>query len=242
MNKKRALSILMAAAMAAGTLVTSVPVYADDVEEITWMFWDDLEATEDLISKGYKEVIDRFNEEYDGKYHVTPITTNLEEYDGKLNALIAAGQTPDVYICNPGPNMDVYVNAGAAADCGSSGYFDCYVPVISTHWNAPAYALHLQHCFPPLPRLLSDRLHFLMLSLEQKTMFSFYHPFSLFFYRNINDTLSLPSVPHLFSWYKQNLSGLGSAFQLPVFLQPYPLPDKFLLFFGYISAFFFFGL
>ena len=100
MNKKRALSILMAAAMAAGTLVTSVPVYADDVEEITWMFWDDLEATEDLISKGYKEVIDRFNEEYDGKYHVTPITTNLEEYDGKLNALIAAGQTPDVYICN----------------------------------------------------------------------------------------------------------------------------------------------
>ena len=116
MNKKRALSILMAAAMAAGTLVTSVPVYADDVEEITWMFWDDLEATEDLISKGYKEVIDRFNEEYDGKYHVTPITTNLEEYDGKLNALIAAGQTPDVYICNPGPNMDVYVNAGAAAD------------------------------------------------------------------------------------------------------------------------------
>ena len=54
MNKKRALSILMAAAMAAGTLVTSVPVYADDVEEITWMFWDDLEATEDLISKGYK--------------------------------------------------------------------------------------------------------------------------------------------------------------------------------------------
>ena len=116
MNKKRALSILMAAAMAAGTLVTSVPVYADDVEEITWMFWDDLEATEDLISKGYKDVIDRFNEEYDGKYHVTPITTNLEEYDGKLNALIAAGQTPDVYICNPGPNMDVYVNAGAAAD------------------------------------------------------------------------------------------------------------------------------
>ena len=116
MNKKRALSILVAAAMAAGTLATSVPVYADDVEEITWMFWDDLEATEDLISKGYKEVIDRFNEEYDGKYHVTPITTNLEEYDGKLNALIAAGQTPDVYICNPGPNMDVYVNAGAAAD------------------------------------------------------------------------------------------------------------------------------
>lgn len=47
---------------------------------------------------------------------MTAITTNLEEYDGKLNALVAAGQTPDMFICNPGPNMDVYVNAGVAAD------------------------------------------------------------------------------------------------------------------------------
>lgn len=31
-------------------------------EQITWMFWDNLDATEDLISKGYKQVIDRFNE------------------------------------------------------------------------------------------------------------------------------------------------------------------------------------
>ena len=116
MNKKRLLSVLLSAAMVAGTMAVAVPAYADDTEEITWMFWDDLEATEDLVSKGYKDVIDRFNTEYEGKYHVTPITTNLEEYDGKLNALIAAGQTPDVYICNPGPNMDVYVNAGAAAD------------------------------------------------------------------------------------------------------------------------------
>lgn len=116
MNKKRVLSVLLSAAMVVGTMAVAVPAYADDTEEITWMFWDDLEATEDLVSKGYKDVIDRFNTEYEGKYHVTPITTNLEEYDGKLNALIAAGQTPDVYICNPGPNMDVYVNAGAAAD------------------------------------------------------------------------------------------------------------------------------
>lgn len=87
-----------------------------EVQEITWMFWDDLNATEDLISLGYKDVIDRFNAEYEGVYHVTPITTNLEEYDAKLNALIAAGDCPDVYICNPGPNMKVYVESGAAAD------------------------------------------------------------------------------------------------------------------------------
>lgn len=117
MKRKTWISAALTAAMVTGMLSgAAVTVQADDVEEITWMFWDDLEATEDLISKGYKEVIDRFNTEYEGQYHVTPITTNLEEYDGKLNALIAAGQTPDVYICNPGPNMDVYVEAGAAAD------------------------------------------------------------------------------------------------------------------------------
>lgn len=87
-----------------------------DEIEITWMFWDDLEATEDLISKGYKEVIDRFNADYAGTYHVNTITTNLEEYDTKLNALIAANDTPDVFICNPGPNLTQYVNAGVAAD------------------------------------------------------------------------------------------------------------------------------
>jgi raffinose/stachyose/melibiose transport system substrate-binding protein len=86
------------------------------VQEITWMFWDDLTATEDLISKGYADVINRFNEAYKDKYHVTAITTNLEEYDTKLNALIAAKDCPDVYICNPGPNLTQYVEAGAAAD------------------------------------------------------------------------------------------------------------------------------
>lgn len=114
--KKRWISVALTAAMTASAMMAAVPVQAEEPVEITWMFWDDLEATEDLISKGYKEVLDRFNETYEGQYHVTPITTNLEEYDGKLNALIAAGQTPDCYICNPGPNMDVYVNAGAAAD------------------------------------------------------------------------------------------------------------------------------
>ena len=78
-----------------------------DAEEITWMFWDDLEATEDLISLGYKETIDRFNKDYEGVYHVTPITTNLEEYYAKLNALVASGDTPDVFIVSPGPNLDV---------------------------------------------------------------------------------------------------------------------------------------
>lgn len=86
------------------------------VQEITWMFWDDLQATTDNISKGYAQVIERFNQDYEGKYHVTPITTNLEEYDVKLNALIASKDCPDLFICNPGPNLTTYVESGVAAD------------------------------------------------------------------------------------------------------------------------------
>lgn len=86
------------------------------VVEIQWMFWDDLTATDDLITAGYAKVIERFNEAYKGKYHVTPITTNLEEYDTNLNALIAAKTAPDVFICNPGPNLTQYVKSGNAAD------------------------------------------------------------------------------------------------------------------------------
>lgn len=84
--------------------------------EIKWMFWDDLNATEDNTSLGYAQVLERFNKQYEGQYHVTAITTNLEEYDTKLNALIAANDCPDVYICNPGPNLTQYVENGAAAD------------------------------------------------------------------------------------------------------------------------------
>ena len=114
--KRRALSVVLAAAMAATSLVAAVPAYAEDeVQEITWMFWGDLEATDDNISIGFKNTIDRFNEDYEGQYHVTPITTKLEDYYTQLNALVDAGQTPDVFIVSPGPNLTDYVAPGVAA-------------------------------------------------------------------------------------------------------------------------------
>jgi raffinose/stachyose/melibiose transport system substrate-binding protein len=82
---------------------------ADGVQEITWMFWDDLDATQDLISLGYKETIERFNKDYEGQYHVNVVTTNLEEYYTKLNAEIQGGNAPDVFICSPGPQLSDYV-------------------------------------------------------------------------------------------------------------------------------------
>ena len=135
--KKKVLSVLMSVAMMSTLLVgcgnsagsadapaadssesgdSAAAASSDGAEEITWMFWDDLNATEDLISLGYKDVVDRFNKDYEGKYHVTPITTNLEEYYTKLNALVASNETPDCFIVSPGPNLDVYVEPGVAAD------------------------------------------------------------------------------------------------------------------------------
>ncbi|MBR2187642.1 MAG: hypothetical protein IJ857_09920, partial [Lachnospiraceae bacterium] len=48
------------AAPAADAAAPAADAGSGEVQEITWMFWDDLDATEDLISKGYKEVLDRF--------------------------------------------------------------------------------------------------------------------------------------------------------------------------------------
>ena len=135
--KKKLLSLIMAGAMAA-SLMAGCGVSTDtgagsgsdstggdtastetsdtseatgDEEEITWAFWDDLNASQDLMTQTYKDTVDRFNETYKGKYHLNVVTTNLEEYDSKVNALVAAGNTPDLLICNPGPNADVYVNS-----------------------------------------------------------------------------------------------------------------------------------
>ncbi|WP_022753801.1 ABC transporter substrate-binding protein [Butyrivibrio fibrisolvens] len=94
-----------------GTDSTDTSTASADEEEITWVFWDDLEASTDQMTQLYAETVKRFNEADNG-YHVNVITTNLEEYDSKVNALIAAGDTPDLLICNPGPNADVYVDAG----------------------------------------------------------------------------------------------------------------------------------
>ena len=127
MKKRKILATLISAAMLTATFASCGNTDGgnggsdngggskDGVQEITWMFWDDLEATEDLISLGYKDTIERFNKDHEGQYHVTPITTNLEEYYNKLNALVAAGDTPDVFIVSPGPQLTDYVEPGVAA-------------------------------------------------------------------------------------------------------------------------------
>ncbi len=127
MKLKKVLSVCLSMAMTLGLLAgcgssASAPASGEgaaasgDVQNITWMFWDDMNATEDLITLGYKDVIERFNKDYEGVYHCDVVTTNLEEYYTKLNALVASNQTPDVFIVSPGPNLTTYVEPGVAAD------------------------------------------------------------------------------------------------------------------------------
>ena len=129
--KKRILSVVLCAAMVLTMFVgCGKDGDSNGVQKITWMFWDDLNATEDLISKGYKDVVDRFNKDYEGKYQVEVVTTNLEEYYPKLNALVAGKETPDCFIVSPGPNLDVYVEPGKVADLTSylekDGWLDSF--------------------------------------------------------------------------------------------------------------------
>ena len=111
MKMKRVLGLAMTAIMSFTALAGCGKTGggASGVQEVTFMVWDDLETTEDLISKGYKDSIDRFNKDYEGKYHAKVVSTNLEEYYTKLNAEIAAGNCPDVFIVSPGANLNDYV-------------------------------------------------------------------------------------------------------------------------------------
>nr|MCR5120389.1 extracellular solute-binding protein [Lachnospiraceae bacterium] len=112
MKMKRVLGLAMTAIMSFTALAGCGKTdggASGGVQEVTFMVWDDLETTEDLISKGYKDSIERFNKDYEGKYHAKVVSTNLEEYYTKLNAEIQAGNCPDVFIVSPGANLNDYV-------------------------------------------------------------------------------------------------------------------------------------
>ena len=120
---KKQLAALLSASMLAGSLAAvAMPAIAmaedGEVEEITWMFWDDPDASTDNITLGFKDVVDRFNADYEGKYHCTIIATDLEPYYNLLNARIDSpdpDDDPDVFIVSPGPNLTAYVEPGIAA-------------------------------------------------------------------------------------------------------------------------------
>ena len=86
------------------------------IEEITWMYWDNVETTTDIATIGYANVLDEFNERFAGKYHVTAIPTTLDEYRTKINSMISKGECPDVFAASPGAELNRFVEEGIAKD------------------------------------------------------------------------------------------------------------------------------
>jgi len=85
------------------------------VQEIKWAFWTDLNG-KDKTAQVYKKVIDRYNEDYKDKYHCEIITSSKNTYTKKINTLIAANQSPDIFICSSGLDLTEYVDNGIATE------------------------------------------------------------------------------------------------------------------------------
>ena len=66
--------------------------------------WDDLETSTDLTTQQFKAAVDKFNEADNG-YQIEITTSDISNYYIKLNALVAADDMPDVFMCHPGNLM-----------------------------------------------------------------------------------------------------------------------------------------
>lgn len=82
---KRFLVILIAALLMVSTI--SLPVLADDIPVINYLRWDSFDLTDEEIAE--------VEEKIGAKLNITVVP--FDEYYTKLNTLIAAGQTPDVF-------------------------------------------------------------------------------------------------------------------------------------------------
>ena len=111
--KKKVLSVVMAAAMMTSVFsATAVTASAADAEELTiWVHETDSEE-----GKLYKQLVDEFNEKYDGTYHATlsqiARSGDAGGYDDKVNAAISNGGLPDVFTVD-GVTVAQYADAEA---------------------------------------------------------------------------------------------------------------------------------
>lgn len=111
--KKKVLSMVMAAAMTASLVsVTSVSTSAAEAEELT--IW--VHETDSDEGKLYKQLVEEFNEAYEGTYHATlsqiARSGDAGGYDDKVNAAISNGGLPDVFTVD-GVTVAQYADAEA---------------------------------------------------------------------------------------------------------------------------------
>lgn len=111
--KKKVLSVIMAAAMITSVFsAAAVTASAADAEELT--IW--VHETDSDEGKLYKQLVDEFNEKYDGTYHATlsqiARSGDAGGYDDKVNAAISNGGLPDVFTVD-GVTVAQYADAEA---------------------------------------------------------------------------------------------------------------------------------
>lgn len=85
--------------------------------EIRFMFWDNFNTSKDPMTKELGKLVDDYNKKFEGKYHITTEFTSNKDHDPKLSTCIQANNTPDVFVANPGPQLEKYaVQFGATRD------------------------------------------------------------------------------------------------------------------------------
>jgi len=78
------------------------------------VFWHTLtDHDEEMV----QEIVDAFNKEYEGKYHVTQETQPLDGFDGKVYEAVTNGVGPNVVWLYPNTAQE-YIEAGLALDYG----------------------------------------------------------------------------------------------------------------------------
>lgn len=112
--KKRMLSIMMTLATAT-TAICAMPVTASAAEPVELSIWvHETEASEE--GKLYAALVDEFNTQYEGQYHVTisqiARSGDAGGYDDKINAAISNGGLPDVFTID-GVTVAQYADAEA---------------------------------------------------------------------------------------------------------------------------------
>ena len=116
--KKKVLSVVLAAA-AITSAVCVTPITASAAEPVELSIW--VHETDSDEGKLYAALVEEFNEQYDGQYHVTisqiARSGDAGGYDDKINAAISNGGLPDVFTVD-GVTVAQYADAEAILPIG----------------------------------------------------------------------------------------------------------------------------
>lgn len=136
-SMKRLATLCLAGATAVSTLgMTGVSVFADEANyDVDNMEFENVEirvafrynngSETDGQSKWYYSALEKFNEENEGKIHVTDESISTEsDYEEKLTTEFASGNVPNAFLQYGGSRTKEYVDAGYVLDL--TPYFEQY--------------------------------------------------------------------------------------------------------------------